>query len=289
VDARTIEVGLQDRRISAVEVKTTLSPQKSEAPGRGSASGLTIPGLLKQDEVANINANALEYRGEAGQAVYRGGATMWQGNTTIRADTIALDQEKGSLVASGSARSTLDLDTGPSTGSGNEIRYDDEKRLVTYSSTTLPPTSEQGSGSPGARGGTPTDARRAAPVRDAQLGGSQGDLRAERIEIVLAKEGNTVERLEGYTRVTLKLDMRTAIGARLTYFASDERYVMSSAGPTPVTITDTQTAPSGAVSCREWTGRTLTFYKSADTIQVDGNDQKRTATQVKPCAPPSSR
>jgi hypothetical protein len=89
--------------------------------------------------------------------------------------------------------------------------------------------------------------------------------------------------------VTLKLDMRTAIGARLTYFASDERYVMSSAGPTPVTITDTQTAPSGAVSCRETTGRTLTFYKSADTIQVDGNDQKRTATQVKPCAPPSSR
>jgi LPS export ABC transporter protein LptC len=292
VDARTIEVGLQDRQISAVEVKTTLSPQKSEAPGRGAAGGLAIPGLLKQDEVANINANSLEYRGEAGQALYRGGATLWQGNTTIRADSIALDQEKGSLVASGSARSTLDLDTGPSSGSGNEIRYDDAKRLVTYSGTPLPPTSEQGSGSPGApgaRGGTPADARRAAPVRDAQLGGSQGDLRAERIEIVLAKEGNTVERLEGYTRVTLKLDMRTAIGARLTYFASDERYVMSSAGPTPVTITDTQTAPSGAVSCRETTGRTLTFYKSADTIQVDGNDQKRTATQVKPCASPSSR
>lgn len=290
VDARTIEVGLQDRQISAVEVRTNLSPQKSETAGRGPAGGgLTIPGLLKQDEVANINANSLEYRGEAGQAVYRGGATLWQGNTTIRADSIALDQEKGSLVASGSARSTLDLDTGPSTGSGNEIRYDDVKRLVTYSGTVLPPTSGQGAGSTGARGGTPADTRRAAPVRDAQLGGPQGDLRAERIEIVLAKEGNTVERLEGYTRVTLKLDMRTALGARLTYYASDERYVMSSDGPTPVTITDMQTAPSGAVSCRETTGRTLTFYKSADTIQVDGNDQKRTATQVKPCAPPSSR
>jgi len=290
VDARTIEVGLQDRQISAVEVRTTLSPQKSEASGRGSASGgLSIPGLLKQDEVANINANSLEYRGEAGQAVYRGGATLWQGNTTIRGDTIALAQAKGSLVATGSARSTLELDTGPSTGSGNEIRYDDGKRLVTYSGIALPPTSGQGAGPTGARSGTPGDTRRAVPVRDAQLGGPQGDLRAERIEIVLAKEGNTVERLEGYTRVTLKLDMRTAVGARLTYYASDERYVMSSAGPTPVTITDVQTAPSGAVSCRETTGRTLTFYKSTDTIQVDGNDQKRTATQVKPCAPPSVR
>jgi hypothetical protein len=121
------------------------------------------------------------------------------------------------------------------------------------------------------------------------LGGPQGDLRAERIEIALAKEGNSVERLEGYTRVTLKLDKRTAVGARLTYYASDERYVMSAAGTTPVTITDVQTAPSGAVSCRETTGRTLIFYKSTDRIIVDGNEQNRIEMQVKPCAPPSTR
>ena len=86
------------------------------------------------------------------------------------------------------------------------------------------------------------DARRAVPVRDAQLGGPQGDLRAERIEIALAKEGNSVERLEGYTRVTLKLDKRTAVGSRLTYYASDERYVMSAVGTTQVTVTETKTA-----------------------------------------------
>ena len=88
---------------------------------------------------------------------------------------------------------------------------------MTYSGAPLPPTSEKGTGSAGARSGAPGDARRAVPARDAQLRGPQGDLRAERIEIVLAKEGNKVERLEGYTRVTLKLDMRTAVGARLTY------------------------------------------------------------------------
>jgi lipopolysaccharide export system protein LptA len=290
IDARSIDVGLQDRLITATDVKTTLTPQKSAAKGRDTeASGIAIPGLLKQDQAANINANTLDYRGQAGQAVYRGGATMWQGNTTIRGDSLSIDSEKGNLIASGSARSTLELDTGMSTGSGNEIRYEDQKRLVTYSGAVLPPTTERGTGSAGPRSGAPNDTRRAVPVRDAQLSGPQGDLRAERIEIALAKEGNTVERLEGYTRVTLKLDTRTAVGARLTYYANDERYVMSATGPTPVTVTEMKTAASGAVTCSETIGRTLTFYKSADTIKVDGNDQNRTETQMKPCAPPSSR
>ena len=51
------------------------------------------------------------------------------------------------------------------------------------------------------------------PARDAQLNGPQGDLRAERIAIVLAKQGNEVERVEAYTNVTLKLDTRTVVGA----------------------------------------------------------------------------
>lgn len=289
IDARTIDVGLEQRQIDAVEVKTTLSPQKGSTPSsKSAAGGIEIPGLLRQNEVANINADALTYRGMAGQALYRGRAILWQGETTIRAGTISLDQDKGTLVAAGNASSTLELDTGLSVGLADEIRYDDEKRLVTYSATPIPPTSERGSGSAGARSGGP-EAKRAATVRDAQLRGPQGDLRAERIEIVLAKQDNKVERLEGYTRVTLKLDARTATGARLTYFASEEKYVMSAAGTTPVTVIDPHTTASGAVSCRWTTGRTLTFFKSADTIRVDGNDQNRIETQIKPCPPPATR
>ena len=289
IDARTIDVGLEGRQIMATEVKTTLAPQKSAQGRDSSTSGIAIPGLLKQDQAANINANALDYRGQDGQAVYRGGATLWQGSTTIRADAISLDQQKSNLVATGSAKSTLELDTGLSSGSGNEIRYDDEKRLVTYSGAPLPPTTERGAGSAGARSGAPGDARRAVSVRDAQLSGPQGDVRGERIEIALAKEGNKVERLEGYTGVTLKLDKRTAVGSRLTYYASEERYVMSAAGTTRVEVTDVKTAPSGAVTCSKTVGRTLTFYKSTDTISVDGNDQNRTETQATACTPPSSR
>jgi hypothetical protein len=137
-------------------------------------------------------------------------------------------------VATGSAKSTLELDTGLSSGSGNEIRYDDQKRLGDLQRRTASTDNREGAGSAGARSGAPSDARRAVPVRDAQLSGPQGDLRGERIEIALAKEGNKVERLEGYTGVTLKLDKRTAVGSRLTYYASEERYVMSAAGTTRV-------------------------------------------------------
>ena len=106
IDARAIDVALEDRQINATDVKTTLSPQKeTKPPGKATGTGIAIPGLLRQDEVAHINGDALEYRGVAGRAVYRGNAMLWQGQTTIRGDVISLDQEKGSLTTTGSARS----------------------------------------------------------------------------------------------------------------------------------------------------------------------------------------
>ena len=205
IDARAIDVALEDRQINATEVKTTLSPQKGaktrwqggrrwHRDSRPPASGRSGADQCRRARVPG--------HGRSGGLPGKGHALA--GQTTIRGDVISLDQEKGSLIATGSATSTLQLDTGLSVGAGDEIRYDDDKRLVTYSAAPLPPTSERGTGSAGARSGAPVDARRAVLPRDAQLRGPQGDLRAERIEIVLAKQGNKVERLEGYTRVTLK-------------------------------------------------------------------------------------
>jgi lipopolysaccharide export system protein LptA len=274
-------------------VKTTLSPRKAgrTAPSQGEApgGGVALPGLLRQNEAANINSDALEYKGKSGQAIYTGNAALLQGDTSIRGDVISLDQEKGNLTATGSARSTLELDTGRSTGRAHEIRYDDTARTVTYSAPALAPTSDRGSVPAGARAGTPGGGRGAMPARDAQLNGPQGDLRAERIAIVLAKQGNEVERVEAYGNVTLKLDARTGVGARLTHKSADGSYVMSGTGAAPVTITEPTTTATGVTSCRETTGRALTFFKSTDRIIVDGNAEKRTETQIKPCPAPALR
>jgi lipopolysaccharide transport protein LptA len=214
---------------------------------------------LKEGQPVSINADQLDYRGGKGRAEYAGNATLVQGDTAIRGDLIVLDREKGDLVASGSARSTLTLDSGRTDGRGDEIRYDEAKRTVTYSVSPVAPTSGQTA---------------SAPL--AQVSGPDGDLRAERIEVVLASAANAVDRLEAYNRITMVLGQRTATGGRLTYHAKEERYVMSGAGATPVTIRE---------SCRDTTGRTLTFFKSTERILVDGNETNRTET--KPCTPRS--
>ncbi len=258
VDAREIDVTLEGHGMEARgNVRTTLSGKSSTAKD---SDGGKLPGLLKEGQAASVNAEELDYKGGNGRAEYTGMATLVQGDTAIRGDRIVLDQQKGDLVASGSARSTLMLDKGRTDGRANEIRYDEAARTVTYSAGAVAPTSGQG----------PT----APTVPLAQVSGPDGDLRAERIEIVLAREENGVDRLEAYNRVTIVVGARTATGSRLTYHAREERYVISSTGVTPVSIRE---------SCSETTGRTLTFFKSSDRIIVDGNETRRTET--KPCKP----
>jgi lipopolysaccharide export system protein LptA len=257
VEARQIDAALDSHGLVAqMNVRTSLKGRSSSAKDGDSGR---LPGLLKEGQPANINADQLDYKGGNGRAEYAGNATLVQGDTAIRGDLIVLDREKGDLVASGSARSTLTLDSGQTDGRGDEIRYDEAKRTVTYSVSPVAPTSGQTA---------------SAPL--AQVSGPDGDLRAERIEVVLASAANAVDRLEAYNRITMVLGQRTATGGRLTYHAKEERYVMSGAGATAVTIRE---------SCRDTTGRTLTFFKSTERILVDGNETNRTET--KPCTPRS--
>jgi lipopolysaccharide export system protein LptA len=259
VEAGRIDVVLDSHSMTAVgNVRTSLSGRPSTAT-EGDGDAGRLPGLLKEGQPASVNAERLDYKGGKGRAEYSGNATLVQGDTAIRGDLIDLDQQKGDLIASGSARSTLTLDASRTDGRANEIRYEEARRVVTYSPGAVAPTNGQGSGVP-----------------LAQVSGPDGDLRAERIEVVLAAKENAVDRLEAYNRVTMVLGPRTATGGRLTYHAKEERYVMSGAAITPVSIRE---------SCRETTGRTLTFFKSTDRIVVDGNETRRTET--KPCTPPS--
>ena len=271
IDATTIDVALEGRIMRATgAVRTLLRASASTA-----SDSTRLPGLMKQDQPANVNADALDYRG-SGQAIYSGNATMWQGETAVRADTLTIDQGKGDFVASGNARSTIALDTGNSVAHADEIKYSDAAHTIIYTSSRAAPAT--------AKAATGKSAATATPPPPAQLSGPQGDLRAERIELLLAAQGGHLDRLEAYTNVSLKLDTRSAAGERLTYFADEERYVMSGAGTKSVKVVE---------ACRETTGRTLTFFKSTDRIIVDGNEQQRTQTRngVSPAcaAGPSTR
>jgi LPS export ABC transporter protein LptC len=283
IEGESIDVGLENRRMTARgSVKTTLAALRTGVPRdvgagvpRGTGAGVAVDsGLLDRNRPINVNANALTYAGDADTATYSGEATLWQGDTAIRADTIALDQAKGDLIAVGSARSTMALDGSVMVGRATEIRYSDAARAVAYG-----PEEAAASIAAGRRGGAATEARpEGAP---AQLSGTHGDLRARRIEVVLAAGQGTVDRVEAYRDVSMTLRARKASGGRLTYHSADERYVLTGSAAAPVSVVD---------ACRAVTGKTLTFFRSTDRIVVDGDRELRTRTKSGgPCEPATAR
>jgi lipopolysaccharide export system protein LptA len=109
--------------------------------------------------------------------------------------------------------------------------------------------------------------------------GDQGDLRGERLELYFDESGRGLSRLEGFDAVRFALKARPGggprwgNGVRITYFAADERYVLSGPRATVVERIDGQ-------QCRETTGRTLTFFTSTDSVVVDSDNNSRTLTQT---------
>jgi LPS export ABC transporter protein LptC len=282
IAADAIDVTLQNTQIDARGgVKTVLRPsrqargnclprQESKAGAKSDAKDSKLPGLLKEGAPVNVNADRLGYAGAGGAATYVGSASLWQGDTSIRADELRLDQSKGDLVASGAARATLMVAGEASVGRADVIRYEDARHLVTYES--LKPRPQARGAAPGrgaAARGTPSAAAPAGP-RPAYLKGPQGELRAWRIEMILTEDAGKADRMEAYDDVSIRVGTKRAIGNRLTYFAEDEHYVMTGTAVAPVCFVDPD---------RATTGKTLVFYRSADKVLVDGNEEYRTQTK----------
>lgn len=250
VSATDIAIGLATNAVSAKGgVSSVMQPAASRS---GTGVGKT-PALLANDQPLFAAAEALEYDSQARRATYTGKARLWQGATDIRAGTVALDEQKGDLSASGGVTSTLALGGAkPATGApargtiarGQTMTYDDAARTATYTTS-------------------------------AQMSGPEGDLSADRIVLALAAADRALDRIEGTGTVVARVDARDARGGTLKYFASDGRYVMTGA---PVTFTE---------ECRVTTGRTLTFFGTAGKLIVDGNEAARTVSKGGGrCTPP---
>ncbi len=246
VDATHIEVGLSGPTMRATgNVKSVVEPPKKGAQN----ADTKLPSMLKQDQPVKVTSGALNYEGAASKATYTGNAQLWQGDTSIKADSIGIDDKTGDLTGTGSVVTTTMLDQVDqnkkkervrTTATSKEFKYEDALRRATYTG-------------------------------DVHLNGSQGDMMAAKIELYLKPSGNELERAEGYdpaNGLTLREQNRKTTGSRMTYTAADERYDVTGA---PVTIVD---------QCgRETSGRTLTLHKATDTIEIDGNDRTRTQTK----------
>ena len=226
-------------------VKSVIQPPSKTAKPE---DRVKMPTMLKQDQPVTVLAGTLDYDGDASKATYSGDVRLFQGDTSIKAASMILDDKSGDLTASGSVMTTTMLeqvnekdktkkDKVHSTGTSKDFKYEDNVRRLTYTG-------------------------------EAHLNGPQGDMSAERIELFLKESGDELDRAEAYEKLTLKEQSRVTTGTRMTYTTADDKYVVTGA---PVDIVD---------QCgRKTTGRTLTFIKATDTIVVDGNDQIRTQTR----------
>ena len=250
IEAKRIDVVLDGKKITAADAVKTESRGRGEGAearggeragearqGRGS-------GLMRQDAPAYATADLLNYDSAASLAVYKGNAQVWQGETTIKGDTIVVDDQKGDLSASGRVVSKMVLDrVNPTTKAKEQVRSVATAREMVYEDRV----------------------RRATYTGDARLNGSEGDLAADRIEVYLVEGGGQMDRLEGYGAVTIRTpEGRKASGVRLTYRAASDEYELTGS---PATYED----ESG-----ETTGNSLTFSRSTDRIVVDGKGLRRT-------------
>jgi lipopolysaccharide export system protein LptA len=247
VDAASIDVTLAGPKVKASgNVRSELKPaSKGTKPGE-SANDVKMPSMLKQDQPVIVVGNGLDYDGTVALGTYTGAARLFQGDTSIKGETIVIDNKAGNLSASGGVTTTTVLDEvgkdkkkerAHSIATSKELKYDDTLRRLTYTT-------------------------------NAHMSGPEGDMTAARIELYLKPSGDELERAEAYENLTLREQNRETKGSKMIYTTANETYVVTGA---PVKIVD---------ECqRETIGKTLTFNKGADSIVVDGNAQIRTQTK----------
>jgi lipopolysaccharide export system protein LptA len=299
VDARNIQMALSSQRMKAdTNVRSVMTPQsgkpaaaKPSAPapaqqGRGAASRppakttesdpVKVPSLLKQNEPVNVKSNRLDYDGATSLATYEGNSTLWQDDTTIKADKIVLEDKTGNLRATTNVVSRMVLtepdDKGtakpapgkpvpakpaaqkpatakpadPTTTVADELLYEDEKHRATYTG-------------------------------HAHMSGPSGDVTGDKIELFLAEQGGQLERAEADGNVVSRQDNRRAYGRHLTYLAKDELYTMTGS---PVKLYE-QTP----TNCRITEGTTVVFDRSLNTSTASGNATASHRTRTEPVCP----
>jgi lipopolysaccharide export system protein LptA len=184
------------------------------------------PALFDDKQPIFGTAANLKYVGASGAATFVGGtvaARVFQkDDSQISAERIDLDQDSGNLQASGNVNSTFLLDatpdsakpksavtkTAPTKASGKEMRYVDAARKATYIGE-------------------------AASL--AVFTGTEGRVEGQQIDVTLAQEQRTVDKLEATKDVYAKLEGgREAVGPHLTYDASTEIYTITGGAGQPV-------------------------------------------------------
>lgn len=236
--------------IEAEEIDLALDGTSIRAQG-DVRSVLSFSGIFSSSTPSYARAGQLAYDSKNRQTTYSGGARLWQGNTAIQGEIIEIHQDTADVRASGDVRSTFILEEiddvtsevrqVQTIGVANSMRYEGVTRRATY-------------------------------TEEAHVNGPQGDLSGDEVELYFGQSHRELERVESRNQVKLLLTGVIATGLQLTYFTTDGRYIMRGS---PVQILEELPG-----ECRETQGKLLTFFRSSETVSVDGNEEVRTITRT---------
>jgi lipopolysaccharide export system protein LptA len=259
IEAKDIDLTLDPRRLIAKGgVRSTLKPGSRKDRKESRAS------ILEDDQPVNVTSSTLDYDGVADRAVYTGDARLWQGSdTVIQADTIVLDDKTGNLEARKNMRALLLVREDPAAGGKTEA---------------VKPTSLR------AEEMIYEEARRVATLRgNANTVSAEGNISAQKIEVFLREDGNTLDRVEALDKVTARLEgNRVATGDRMTYNAKTRRYDMTGR-PLIVTRQFIDKNAGGQTRCERIEGTTLVFERATESATVTVANGMTSRAVIVPC------
>jgi lipopolysaccharide export system protein LptA len=273
IDRATDEIALtgspvlSDSMTRTTAQRVTINQKTGQIDGEGDVASTYSsggPGVTLGSGAAHIAADKLSGSTSSGRAVYSGHARLWQGESVLEADEIALWRDEKKLVASGRVVAVFPEQSAPALKTASETKKEGAD-LWRVRAPMLTYWNDRGQ----ARldGGVEAVSQQASidsHVLDVYFGTGPGKEKpapaqtgAGRLTYAVA-QGNVVVRQQDFR----------ATAERAEYSAAQGKFVLSGGHPT---ITDS--------SANTTSGRSLTFFIASDTISIDSQEGSRTLTK----------
>jgi lipopolysaccharide export system protein LptA len=258
IDGPSIKLNMETHDLDATgNVSTRMLPSKT-----GSSGGHS-PALFEAGQEIDGTAPTLHYVSATRRAKYTGAAgvaaLVWQDRNVVKADEVEFEQDSGNLSASGHVKTTFLLDKAPAAGtaatrpqasqlvensaSAKTMVYGDADRHATYTGDADSPATAQG---------------------------PDGTIYATRIDLYLAKEQRSLDRMTAKTSVYAQFEgQREAKGDGLTYDAATEKYVLTGVG-SPASLKAREGDAKDTTNCTLFRGAALTFMRSGGLTGTAG-------------------
>jgi lipopolysaccharide export system protein LptA len=237
-------------------VKSTYSDLKPQPNGAMLASG----------DPVHVTAKNMTAGRASGQAVYTGGARLWQNANVVEAPIITFDRNTRSMTADGTPAQrvmTVLVQTDkkgkvtPVNIRSDALNYVDDERKAHFSGGVVMKATDATLSSQEA------DAFLKPRQQEQQNQGSTGGPRQGSV----VSEPSQLDRVVAWDHVVVIQPSRRVLGEHLVYTAADGKYVVTGGAPS---IFDAEKGISH--------GDSLTFYNRDDRVLIESKDSKSSPT-----------